>query len=285
MTFGPFESSRSLGEPVNLYLFDYGDQPTDFIAYTDAEEPIVHAGVTYQPVPIDRGRINSSGTLDKSSLTINVAAQSRIADLYLIYPPSGVTTIIVRQGHVGDPDDQFLVVWTGRVMSCSRQGSQATLTCEPVTTSMRRNGLRRRWQYGCPHALYGPECKASKAAATTEVTVLSISGNSVALSPGWSSRPEKHLGGIFEWQRDDLSTEMRTIRRVSNGGTVLLLSGPPRGLRPGKLAKAILGCNHKSGVGPQPDGDCLPLHNNVLNFGGAPYIPFKNPIGMVNNYY
>lgn len=287
MTYGTTESSRYLGEPVNLYLFRYGDQAAQIYAYTDAEEPIVleGEGITYIPLPIDRGKIVASGSLDKATMTVSTPADSALAKLYLVYPPSGVTTLLMRQGHLTDPDAEFPVVWTGRVLSCTRKGSKAEFTCEPVTTQLRRNGLRRRYQFGCPHALYGPECRASKSAATTVVTVVTVSGTRVTLSPNWSDRAEKHAGGIAEWQLDDLSTEMRTIKRVENGGTVLLLSGPTRGLVAGMEIKAILGCNHKAGIAAQQDGDCGPLHDNILNFGGMPFIPLKNPISMTNMYY
>lgn len=286
--FGTKEASRSQGEPVTLYLFEYGDRRT---GYTDAEQPIIHddgderGPVTYKPIPIQRGKIVSSGSAAKSTLSLTLPVGTVIARLYLSYPPSSTTTVIIRQGHIGDPDEQFLVCWVGWVLSCARTGLTATLTCNPVSSSLKRNGLRRRYQYGCPHALYGPECKASKAAATTSTTVSTTEGNSVTLSPGWSPHPEKHVGGLLEWTTVDGVYEVRTIRRVVNGGATLMLSGPPRGLLSGSTVSAVLGCNHKSGVGAQPDGDCRPLHNNVQNFGGQMYIPFKNPISMVNQFY
>lgn len=79
--------------------------------------------------------------------------------------------------------------------------------------------------------------------------------------------------------------EVRTILRIENGGTTFLLGGTTRGLSVGTPINMVLGCNHKSGTDAQPDGDCGPLHHNILNFGGQERIPFKNPIGLVNNFY
>lgn len=284
MTFAGRESSRFSGDPVNLYLFRYGDQVGEIYAYCDAEEPVTHDGVTYQPIPVDRTKLTSSGSLDKANVTISTPQDVALAQLYLIYPPSSVTTLIMFQGHVGD---EYQVVWSGRVMSCARKGSKAEFTCEPVSTSLRRNGLRRRYQYGCPHVLYGPECRASKSAATTTAAVTSTSGSRVTLPSGWSTRPtDKYVGGICEWTNDAGGTEIRTILQVENGGLTFLLSGSLRGLVAGRQVAMSLGCNHKSGTNAQPDGDCGPLHANVLNFGGMERIPFKNPIAFgVNNYY
>ncbi len=177
MSYGQYESSRHSGEPVNLYYFEYGGGDLDFFAYTDAETPVTF-GVTkaglpmvYLSLPIERGKITSSGTLDKSNLTISTPHDSDLANLYLIYPPSDVTTLVMRQGHINDPLLDFKVVWSGLVLSCARKGSKAEFTCRPVSSSLRRNGLRRRYQFGCPHPLYGPDCRASKVAATRTTTV------------------------------------------------------------------------------------------------------------------
>lgn len=292
MTYGAVESSRYLGEPVSLYLFSFGPGDTDFFAYTDAEQVITkdhgdgRSAIDYQPTPVDRSKITSSGGLDKSNTTLSLPVDSGLAQLYLVYPPSQVTTLTMRGGHLSDPDLEFKVYWTGRVLSCSRKGSKAELTCEPVSTSMRRNGLRRRWQFGCPHALYGPDCGANKPAATTSLALAGASASRITLTGGWvtEAAAQKYLGGMVQWVRSG-STEIRTIIRIESAGTVLLMDGPATGLHAGSMVDVILGCNHKSGTPAQPDGDCGPLHDNILNFGGQEYIPYKNPIGFVNQYY
>ena len=287
MSLGSYESSRFSGEPINLFYFQYGVQPTDYYAYTDAEDVVTVNGVPYTPIAIDRGKITSSGTLDKSNMTVSTPHDCALANLYLVYPPSGVTSLIMYQGHINDADQDFKVVWSGRVMSCARKGSKAEFTCEPISTSMRRNGLRRRYQYGCPHVLYGEACSANKDIATSTAVVVAITGTRVTVTAGWAGqyRADKHLQGIVQWVTAAGSQEVRTILRVENGGLTFLLGGATRGLAPGSSINLSLGCNHKSGTPAQPDGDCGPLHNNVLNFGGQEYIPFSNPIGLVNQFY
>lgn len=286
MTFANHESSRFSGEPVNLYLFEYGDGETEFFAYTDWEKQVTHSDVTFDPLPIDRTKLTSSGTLDKSKVTVSTPQDSDLAKLYLAYPPSSVTTVTMYQGHVSDTDQEFKVVWSGRVMSCARKGSKAEFNCEPVSTSLRRNGLRRRYQYGCPHVLYGDQCRASKAAATTVVEVVSVSGSRITLEAGWSPIAPKYVGGIVEWTNGAGGREIRTILNVENSGATFLLAGSTVGLVGGVEVQMVLGCNHKLGYGPQPDGDCGPLHDNAVNFGGQPWIPLKNPLAFgVNQFY
>jgi hypothetical protein len=212
---------------------------------------------------------------------------SELAALYLIYPPSYVTTLVMYQGHVNDEDKDFRVAWSGKVLSCARKGSKAEFTCEPVSTAMRRNGLRRRYQFGCPHALYGDDCRASKVRATTVVTVEAVAASRVTVPAGWAgqSMSSKYVQGLAEWTSPAGTREVRTILRAENGGRTFLLGGSTRGLVVGGTIALIWGCNHKAGIAAQPDGDCAPLHDNILNFGGQPWIPFKNPIGLVNTFY
>lgn len=277
MSFELIEKSRSRGEPIQLYLFRYAVAATAYYGYTDADQQVLYDARTYRPVSIERGAITSSGTLDKASLQVNLAHNSEVAELFRIYPPSEVVTLTIFEGHQNDPDGQFRAVWAGRVLSCARNGSKATLTCEPVSTSMRRAGLRRNYQYGCPHALYGQGCFASKIAATVTRDAGVVGNSSITFGDGWAAvDPQKYVGGLAEWSTGFEQGEIRTILRVDHN--TLLLSGPTTKLRPGMDVQLSLGCNRQM-------GDCETLHNNIQNFGGQPYIPTKNPIGMTNHFY
>lgn len=275
MTFDNFESSRSRGAPNTLYKFTYQNR---VFAYTDAEESITFAGTEYVPVAIDRGAVSTSGTLDKATLTINASIDLPVVELFRVYPPSDVVGITVFQGHA-EYEIDFLAVWTGRVISCSRAGSTATLLAEPVNTSMKRPGLRRRFQYGCPHVLYGPQCRANRASFTVTATVVSISRANIVLAGGWNSAFDKanFVDGILEWTGVAASTELRSILNVDGGADMITVTGQTAGLAPGQAVNVSLGCNHQmSGCN---------IFSNIQNFGGQPWIPTKNPIGFVNQYY
>ncbi len=279
MSFSNTEVSRFRGSPVTLFLFIYGNGPSSYYAYTDAEEEITFEGKVYQPVPIGRGDINSSGTLDKATIDISMPRDLALTELFRVYPPSQVVNLIIRQGHLNDPDDQFLVCWSGRVLSCARQNNEAVFSCEPISTSLTRNGLRRNYQYGCPHVLYGPQCRANKTAATTTVTPTSATGVTITLPVGWTTAPlaQKYLGGMVQWTAGNGDTVLRTILRVT-GTNVFTLNGPLNGYVSGTPVNMIKGCNHQM-------TDCQAVHSNIQNYGGQPWIPLSNPIGMRSQYY
>lgn len=282
MTFAAREVSRARGQSINLYLFKYGPADEDYYAYTSGEREIVVEDVPFTPLPIDRGAVTSSGTLDKATLQVTTPINSEISNLFGVYPPSHVVTLQIFEGHPEDPDNQYLTIWTGRVLGRSLKGSEAFFSCEPISTMLRRSGLRRNYQLSCPHVLYGPDCRADRDAATSAVVVVSANRSFVTLGPTWvpSGDKPKYLGGMFTWVRDDGRAELRTILRIDSGVT-LLLSGDTNGLGPGDNANVIFGCNHKGAL----TDDCHAIHNNILNFGGQNWIPLSNPFGLFNNYY
>lgn len=292
MTYAAYTAGQESGSPVQLYLFRYGTETSQFYAYTDAtlDEPdatipMTHpilGAIEFTPIPIDRDAVNSNGTLDKSALRIRSDIGTAVAELFRVYPPASVVSLVIWEGHLEDPDEEFVVVWAGRIVAAQREGSELIMTGEPVSTSLRRPGLRRHYQYGCPHQLYGPQCQADKPSKTVASTVESITGATVTLATGWEGAfaQEKFLGGMLEWETSAGSTDRRTILRVT--GDVLSLSGVPQGLSATDDVDVVLGCNHQAF---SPTGDCEAIHDNLVNFGGQPWIPTKNPIGQYNNYY
>lgn len=281
MTFAAREESRTLGEPIHLYSFKYGEGTTDIYGYTDAEADITLDGIVYKAVPFDRDNIKASGSLDNSDLTMRSPADSELAALFRVYPPDREVAVIVREGHADDPDHEFIVIWTGRITSVAFDNNEAVYTCQPVSTALRRAGLRRNWQYSCPHALYGPQCQADQEAATSTSTVVSVTGNTITLPGDWatSGRKPKYIGGMVTWTGALGQTERRMILRVLTD--TLVVAGLVRNLVPAQEVKVVLGCNHRAGL----TDDCIVLHNNIANYGGDPWIPLQNPIGQLNNFF
>lgn len=293
MTYDALTTSIDSGNPVQLFRFDYGSLAAERLGYTTHTEAITvdHGGsvgeVTYHPVPIERDAIVSNGTLDKQAIRINLDVGTELAELFRIYPPSSVVSLVIYEGHLDDPDEEWVVVWSGRVVAANRSGSELRVSGEPIATQMRRPGLRRHYQYGCPLVLYGKDlgigtCEASKAAGTVESTVQAISGTEITLATGWEYGFDqaKFVRGHVEWTPAGRSTEYRTILRVS--GDVLTLSGIPNDLAIGDPIDVLLGCNHRAFEAD--GGDCEGLHNALPSYGGHPYIPTVNVINK-NPFY
>lgn len=285
MSFAGNEISRDLGQPIDLYEFRYGEGENDIFRYTGGEKSLVFRPPgddidrTYTAISIWHDEIAASGTLDKSALSVNFAIDASITALFRDRPPSSVVSIIIRQGHANDTAKQFLVNFSGKVIGFSEdnEGNTVKLTCEAIGTSMKRNALRRRWQYSCPLALYGPDCRASEIDATDNFVVLGVSGSILVLPNGWRAEAvrNRYIGGKAKWTLPDGRSEIRTITQV-NADSVLL-NNRIVGLDPGESISLTFGCPHTMTGCKQ--------HNNIQNFGGDPWIPLKNPVGIKNNYY
>ena len=140
MTFATYESSIDDGGPVQLFRFTYGSEAGEQLAYTDHTDEITydHGGsigsVTYTPVPIQRDAINSTGTSDKNALGIDLDVATDLAELFRIYPPSQVINLVIYQGHIDDPDGEFIAIWAGRLLAAERDGSRLKCVGEPITS-------------------------------------------------------------------------------------------------------------------------------------------------------
>ena len=277
MVAATYDQSRKDAQTVELYYFEYGDGPSDFEAYCNTTEVVSFDGVDYQPLAITFDKsITAPGTLDKSQMAVKVPMDCAIAILFAAFPPARAVILTIRQGDYADPDADFPVMWVGRVMQSSRGSdgspSQAILSCEPSSTSLRRVGLRRAYQLTCPHVLYQGRCGASRAAATVSVLVDSVSGNTVTLPAAWfgSFDPEKFISGTLRY--DGLyGTETLTIVGKSDDDLTLRLSRPLNGLAPSDSVEVTLGCNRTM-------GDCADLHGAINDYGGQPWIPTQNPV-------
>lgn len=276
MAFRGLELSRSKGSPIELFRFRYGAGPDDAYCYTNAEQARVHQGETYWPAPIKRGKLaSSSEDMSKASLEINMPGNSKVAELFRVTAPAGNINVTLFQGHSRDPANEFLAIWTGRITLCTWEdnGNQVKLACEHVRSQLRRLALRRHYQYMCPHVLYGDQCRASETAATTMRNVQVVDGRLVTLNV-LLGQPELYLGGMLKWTDSRGAMQARTILNTDtfNGLTRFSLSGVATDLVPGASVATVRGCSHSL--------EGCKTHNNVGNFGGQPFIPSSNPLGI-----
>jgi hypothetical protein len=233
--FNPFTMSRFRGRPITLYRFSHG---SNVYTYTDADFPVTRMnGVTletYAPLAIDRTTATNNGTLDRSTLEVSFPRTCPVAELFRIYPPSGKIGLTIYEREAEDPDNETRTLWHGRVLGCEWSGSEAKVGAEPISTALGRIGLRRNYQYMCPHLLYGPRCKATK--VVTPAAVQAVVGRQVTLDLPPADGAH-YAGGMIQW-----GEESRTILSVS--GAVLSLAGLPFGLQAGVSVGLVKGCAH-----------------------------------------
>lgn len=269
------------GRAVPGRAFEHGEFGP--YAFTNAETAITRAGITYQPWPIKHSDISTTGSLDKSDITITMATGSGLESEFIGYPPAQVINLTIFQGHMDDVPSlvDYPAQWLGRVTAPEFKDNEVAFNCVPVSASIQRPGLRRNYQLGCPHVLYGSACRANKPAATVQRTVGSITRNRVTFTAALGDGvilPPSYGGGLLEWTAESGRKEIRTIVKVSTDGTEITVRGILRGLLPGMTPDVVLGC-------PRTMAGCTELHGNILNFGGQPFIPLENPLSLKNHFY
>ena len=101
----------------------------------------------------------------------------------------------------------------------------------------------------------------------------------MTLPEGWSGATSaaKFANGYVFYTRANGQPERLPILSATDATTIVLGNRPPA-LYAGMSIDVVLGCDHSM-------ADCRSLHNNIKNFGGCPWIPLDNPVGIKNNFY
>lgn len=262
MSYTTYETSDDLGCPVELYEFTQGSVRW---TYTTHAETIVRLGQEYITCPIVRDSLKQTTDIFKDSLALSFPRDSEFANQFIAFSPELPTTLTIYRGHLLDPASEYIVYWKGRIASCKTSGNTIDLQCESVYTSIRRPGLRAQFQLTCRRTLYLRGCNVNRELYAHTGTVLSIadsikitvSGSSV-YGDGWFT------GGM-------LKTDDDVLRFITNHvGDVVTIARPLTTLQGNQDVVLYPGCDHLKET-------CASKFNNILNFGGFPWIPTRNP--------
>lgn len=266
MSYDATETSAALGRPVEIYTWN---RSTQVWRDTSADRDVVVESNTYTSRAMLRTGFEQGSELNRSGLKVTVARDHPVAALYRITPPSDVITLTLRQYHEGDGEVQ--IIWSGRILSVSHGPGTSEINLEPIATSVRRTGLRRMYQKGCPHVLYGPHCGVVAATYQEDFTVSAVSGLTITATgldghaDGWWE------GGFMRWEISAGIYEHRFIE--GHTGNTITVDVQPLGLTPTTDISVFPGCDHT------PDAGGCAKFSNILNYGGMPNIPTKNPYG------
>ena len=268
MTYATVETSAQSGRPVELYEFLNG---TAAFRYTSADGDVVYGGNTYEAVPIARGAVEATSETARLALEITCARDLAVLDMFTVAPPEEVVSITLLRLHAGD--GEAITMWAGRVLNVTWNNDAADIHCESVYASLKRVGLRRLYQKGCPHVVYGTGCALSRASYKATKTVSSVSGTTVSIS-SIGAVDAYYAGGYLEWVSGGV-THRRAIRSQTGGSVVINFAVP--GLAGGASVDLYPGCDHTLST-------CASKFANSENFGGFPFFPDKNPFAGVAIY-
>ncbi len=276
-TYDDLETSTAEGRPFFLYRFAEG---SDLWRFTSrATDWVVPAGtladeagaMTWTASPLSHGNVVQSGDPRRVDLALTFPLSDPFARRWLGPRGGTVTTLTIFRGHEQVPGE-LVAHWKGRIVSARVEGVRITLQAESLFTALRRQGVRARYQRLCRHVLYAGGCRLALADFLVPATVTARAGLTLTV-PEAAARPDGwYRGGILRHAGVPGFV-------VGHAGTSLTLAG----LMPG-LEAAV-----DAGTGPvaieiAPGCDlrrdtCAGRFGNLLNFGGFPDIPGRNPFG------
>ena len=258
MTYAAVETSDHAGQPVELYRFVQGARKW---LYTSADVAFIYNGETYEPYPLKRSAFRQTQELAKAGLEISAPRDLPFVLDSMASPLLGVVSLTVYRRHRADAE--VTQWWKGRVEGPRFEGGEATISCVPLGTAMRRIGLHRPAQRQCPHALYGPDCGVPAAVFGASSTLTSWSG-AVFTAALFATQPN----GWWVGGKINFNGVLRFV--VAHSGTTVTLTAGVPGLAQNAGFTVYPGCDHTPGT-------CNTKFGNILNHGGAPWWPVKNP--------
>jgi uncharacterized phage protein (TIGR02218 family) len=265
MTYDAQEMSTYDGSPLEVYLFDR--EGAQFWGYTSADEDQTYLGQSYSAIAIKRGKIEQSQDVIRNSLTITMPTTTEFIQQYISSPPTDRVSLTVRRFHFGDAEVKS--IWVGRVVNVSFKEFKAEVRCEPVHSSLKRPTLRRFYQVSCPYLLYGNLCKLDADNFKLVTTLSGVSGLNLVSSDFALVADGYYTGGYIELL-DDGAYNKRFI--TNHVGNTLTINLQLTSAVVGSSVNAYPGCSHNVTV-------CNSKFDNILNYGGQPWIPTKNPMG------
>ena len=276
MSFEALETSRFLGRPVRLFVFQ---RQALVWRYCRAQQDLVIGGDTYLAAAIDRSEIQQTAERAKDEITITMPylrdpgaavfpATQALGDNWHPYIPSDPIAVTCLATHYGDTDPPA-VEWSGIVTQPAFTDTELTLTCTPGPAIARARNQGPKWQRGCWKTVYSTGlrgCNLALGAFEVADTLSAVAGLDVTAA-AFATAPLALDGGWLEWTRPDGLVERRSIMAHA-GDTVTLLYGAAA-LAVGLAVTARPGC-------PRTWAACE-ARGNTINFGGSVYKPTKDP--------
>jgi len=270
MAFEPIETSTEDANVVELYTFSFGGQNERFTSFN---REIVFDGFTWTPTQITHSALQASVEDAINELKITVPQDNIIAAQYIANVPGRVGSVQVERGHFNDPAEERVLVFDGFISQVTFDGEiEAIMSCKPATNVFKRSGPRFTYQGICNHVLYDARCKILRSgdpAGEFRFTgsVIGVSGNDITVSGVAANGADWAVGGfvVAPAGGDD---DARLV--LAQSGDVLSLLLPFSIPVISTDVDVFAGCDHSLAI-------CESKFANVINYGGFPYVPRKNP--------
>lgn len=169
----------------------------------------------------------------------------------------------VLQLHSGDPDQETIRLFQGAIGAVKWHNSKAEIKVDSTTRVLQRQGLKQSYQSTCPHMHYDHRCKLIKSDYLTYGKLVVVAFNVITINEAALKSDGYYIGGLLF-----VNGENRMI--TGHSGDQITLLSPFSRAENGDECELFAGCDRSLIM-------CREKFNNLINYGGFPYIPLKNP--------
>lgn len=281
MTYATVEASAAAGRPYYLYQFVEAAQVSRF---TSRAMDWTSAGsdgetITWEAAAASHGDVVQTSDIERGRLELTWPLSHPFARRFLAPLGNTPVTLTIFRGHE-QVLGETVAHWKGRVVGAEVEGVRILLNCESVFSTLRRAGVRAKYQRLCRHALYGRGCGLDIGYNWQTGTLTAASGNALTI-PEAAGQPDGWFrGGVlrFGGQLGFITAHVGQSVTLSRPMPELIAAlaapevDPETGVPLPLVADIAPGCDLRAAT-------CAAKFDNLPNFGGFPEIPGRNPFG------
>lgn len=281
MTYTTIESSTAEGRPYYLYQFVEGDQVWRFTSRAADWSSAASEGetISWEAAAIAHGDVVQTSEIERGRLELTWPISHPFARRFLAPLGNTPVTLTIFRGHE-QVLGETVAHWKGRVVGAEVEGVRILLNCESVFSTLRRAGVRAKYQRLCHHALYGRGCGLDIGFHWQTGTVTSVSGNALTIPEaagqpdGWFRGGVLRFGAQLGFVTGHVGTTLKLSRPIPELAAALAAPevDPETGDPIPVVADIAPGCDLRAST-------CAAKFGNLPNFGGFPEIPGRNPFG------
>lgn len=198
-------------KPVWLYIITVGSQTFHLTSKalgitTGVNRPSTDypTGQQFMASSIRRGEIIESTQPNRVDTWVRLATMEPAIQAVLDRGEQDRASIEIWQGYLGDPDEEYIRRYIGRIVSIQPTLLLTTLNCEPAITEMARSSVAQVMQRPCRHAHYftdadGGGCRLTLADFQQSAICSAASGVDITVDLAAAQPAGAFLAGIVEY--------------------------------------------------------------------------------------
>lgn len=279
MTYTTIEASPSEGRPYFLYQFVEGAQIWRFTSRAADWVSLSGDGseITWSAASLAHSDVVQTSEIERGRLEVTWQISHQFARRFLAPMGNAAVTLTIFRGHE-QLAGETVAHWKGRVVGAEVEGNRIILQAESVFSTLRRAGVRAKYQRLCRHALYGRGCNLDIDQHWQTAALSAVSGAVLTIAQAAQQASGWYAGGVLRF-----GAQLGFI--TNHAGNKITLSRPMPELAaklaaPDRDPATNVALPVLVDLAPGCDlrvATCQSKFGNLNNFGGFPDIPGRNP--------